>query len=200
MDGLSSASLEAIEQKIQAAIRTEDYRHALDLLAHTYLDTVFRYCFRMLSADTARARDVTQQVFEVVCKGIIRYRGEASVKTWLLAIAHKQCLKEIATRERRQNIFHRQQQHIADQLHDHPIRGTATIILSEEWLTRLAQALEQIEPAERSLLIMRFGIGVSHELSPEEIARVLGLSRATVYRKLQEALGRLRRMMHDDTA
>ena len=89
---------EAVDRKIQASIFKGDHRRALDLLASTYLDTVFRYCWRVLNEDTTRARDVTQQVFEEVCKGIARYRGEASAKTWLLAIAHNQCLKDIEDR------------------------------------------------------------------------------------------------------
>jgi DNA-directed RNA polymerase specialized sigma subunit len=45
---------------------------------------------------------------------------------------------------------------------------------------------------------MRFGVGVANELSVEEIATILGLSRASAYRKLKEALARLRRMVHDE--
>ena len=65
-------------------------------------------------------------------------------------------------------------------------------------MTRLQWALTQLLPEERSVLVMRFGIGVSHELSATEIAQILGLSRAGAYRKLHEALARLRRIMHDD--
>jgi RNA polymerase sigma-70 factor (ECF subfamily) len=189
---------ESVEQQIQAAIDTEDYPRALELLARTYLDPVFRYCFRILNEDTIRARDVTQQVFEELCKGITRYRGEASVKTWLLAIAHNQCLKDIDRRERRSNILREQEGSVAAHVHVDPPPEVESVVLSQEWLTRLQWALTQLAPDARSMVVMRFGIGVAHELSVAEIANVLGISRAAAYRKLQEALARLRRIMHDE--
>jgi RNA polymerase sigma-70 factor (ECF subfamily) len=152
----------------------------------------------VLNEDTSRAKDVTQQVFEEVCRGIARYRGESSVKTWLLAIAHHQCLKEIATCERRRSILGQHRDDVAAHLHaDSPIL-TESAVLSQEWLAWLTRALDQLDPEDRSILIMRFGVGVSHELSAAEIAQILGISRAAAYRRLQEALVYLRRMMPDD--
>jgi RNA polymerase sigma-70 factor (ECF subfamily) len=152
----------------------------------------------MLHNDPARANDVTQQVFEEVCKGIATFRGEASIKTWLLAIARHQCLKDIGVRARRQSVLQSHSESVETQVHTPPPQGAEVLALSEEGLTRLQWALTQLLPEERSVLVMRFGIGVSHELSATEIAQVLGLSRAGTYRKLHEALARLRRIMHDE--
>jgi RNA polymerase sigma-70 factor (ECF subfamily) len=187
-----------VDAQVQAAIAAGEYRQALDLLAHAYLDLVFGYCFRVLNEDTPRAKDVTQQVFEEVCRGIARYRGESSVKTWLLAIAHHQCLKEIATCERRRSILGQHQGDVADHLHTNPPILAESAMLSQEWLVWLTRALEQLDPEDRSILIMRFGVGVSQELSAAEIAQILGISRAAAYRRLQEALVHLRRMIPDD--
>ena len=51
----------AVETQVQTCISRGEYRGALELLARTYLDTVYRYCLRMLHEDTGRARDVTQR-------------------------------------------------------------------------------------------------------------------------------------------
>jgi RNA polymerase sigma-70 factor, ECF subfamily len=187
-----------VEAQVRAAVAAREYSHALELLAQAYLDLIFGYCFRVLNADTPRAKDVTQQVFEEVCRGIARYRGESSVKTWLLAIAHHQCLKDIATCERRRSILHQHQDEVATHIHaDSPIPSESAVP-SQEWLAWLTWALDQLDPEDRSILIMRFGIGVPHELSALEIAQILGISRAAAYRRLQEALVHLRRMMPDD--
>lgn len=187
-----------VDTQVRVAIAAGEYSQALELLAQAYLDLIFGYCFRVLNADTPRAKDVTQQVFEEVCRGIARYRGEASVKTWLLAIAHHQCLKDIATCERRRSLLHQHQDEVAGQLHaDSPIPAESAVP-SQEWLAWLTSALEQLDPEDRSILIMRFGIGVAHELSALEIAQILGVSRAAAYRRLQEALVHLRRMRPDD--
>jgi RNA polymerase sigma-70 factor, ECF subfamily len=187
-----------VDAQVQAAIAAGEYKRALELLAQAYLDLVFGYCFRVLNENTSRAKDVTQQVFEEVCRGIARYRGESSVKTWLLAIAHHQCLKEMATCERRKNILRQHQEDIAAHLHVDPPILAESAIVSQQWLARLTWALDQLDPEDRSILIMRFGVGVPHELSAAEIAQILGISRAAAYRRLQEALEHLRRMMPND--
>ena len=71
-------------------------------------------------------------------------------------------------------------------------------MLSREWLARLTWALDRLTPEDRSILIMRFGVGVSHELSAPEIAQILGISRAAAYRRLQEALARTGRIVQYD--
>jgi RNA polymerase sigma-70 factor (ECF subfamily) len=187
-----------VDAQVQAAIAAGEYKRALELLAHAYLDLVFGYCLRVLYEDTARAKDVTQQVFEEVCRGIAGYRGDSSLKTWLLAIAHHQCLKEIATYERRRSILGQHQGDVMAHLHANPPLLAESAMLSQEWLAWLTRALDRLEPEDRSILIMRFGIGVSHELSAAEIAQILGISRAAAYRRLQEALVHLRRMMPDE--
>jgi RNA polymerase sigma factor (sigma-70 family) len=187
-----------VDAQVRAAVAAGEYSHALELLAQAYLDLIFAYCFRVLNADTPRAKDVTQQVFEEVCRGITRYRGEASVKTWLLAIAHHQCLKDIAMCERRRSLLHQHQDDVVSQLHADSSISVESAVPSHEWLAWLTLALEQLDPEDRSILIMRFGIGMPHELSALEIAQILGISRAAAYRRLQEALGHLRRMRPDD--
>ena len=187
-----------VDAQVRAAIAAGEYSQALELVAQTYLDLIFGYCFRVLNADAPRAKDVTQQVFEEMCWGITRYRGDSSVKTWLLAIAHHQCLKDIATCARRRSLLQQHRDDVATQLYADAPTPAESAVPSHEWLVWLASALEQLDPEDRSILIMRFGIGMPHELSALEIAQILGISRAAAYRRLQEALVHLRRMRPDN--
>jgi RNA polymerase sigma-70 factor (ECF subfamily) len=188
----------SVHDEVRTAIAAGAYQQALELLAQAYMDTVYRYCCRMLRGDTGRAMDVTQQVYEEACKGIVGFRGASSAKTWLFAIARNQCLKEIVVHERHSDLLHMHRADLARRVHTEPSWGSEAEVLSQDGLRRLQWALDQLEPEERSLLIMRFGVGVANELSVEEIATILGLSRASAYRKLKEALARLRRMVHDE--
>ena len=191
---------EWVGEEVTAALASGAPHRALEMIAHAYLDTVYAYCCRMLNGDPGRARDVTQQVFEEVCKGIAAFRGESSAKTWLLAIARNQCLKEIASRSRRGDLLHHRQNDVAYAAHRESSGHTETALLSREGLTRLQWGLDQLDPESRSLLAMRFGLGAAHEVSMEELAALLGVSRASAYRKLKEALARLKRMVDDDAA
>ena len=126
------------------------------------------------------------------------FRGDASTKTWLLAIARNQCLKEISVRERHGALLREHQEDVLEQVHTTAPRGSEAMVLSREGLGRLQEALNRLDPETRSMLILRFGVGVPHEVPVDELADMLGLSRATAYRRLQEALARLKRMLHDD--
>lgn len=191
---------ESSEAKIRTLIAAGKHHRAMELLAETYLEPAYRYCFHMLNGDAGRANDVTQQVFEEACKAIGSYRGAASTKTWLMAIARNCCLKEMDTQQRHKALLRENVEHVASRMHSEPPPVSEAVLLSHEWLASLQGALEQLEPEARSILVMRFGVGMSHEFSVNEIVQVLGISRAAVYRKLQEALEGLKRIMHDDAS
>src|SRR5262245_33833728 len=135
---------ESTDQQIQASAAAGDYRETLELLARTYLDTVFHYCCRILNGDRALAEDVTQQVFEEACKGIAEFREEASAKTWLLAIAHNLALKEIHRRGHRARLLDTHAAEVTAHAHAAPVPESESEVLSQEWLGRLQWALGQL--------------------------------------------------------
>jgi RNA polymerase sigma factor (sigma-70 family) len=144
--GASDSAL--VDAQVQAAITAGEHKYALELLTQAYLDLVFGYCVRVLNEHTSRAKDVTQQVFEEVCRGLARYRGESSVKTWLLAIAHYQCLKEMTTGERRRNILRQHQDDVAAHLHaEAPILAESAVLAQER---RHGEAARRIASPMRS--------------------------------------------------
>lgn len=51
-------------------------------------------------ADESSADDLTQETFLRAARGIRRFRGDASARTWLFAIAHHVCASELRTRLR----------------------------------------------------------------------------------------------------
>src|SRR5262249_36646451 len=170
---MAEGPLESLEQQIRAATAAGEYRRALDLLARTYLETVFHYCCRMLNGDRTLAEDVTQQVFEEACKGIAAFREASSAKTWLLAIAHHLALKERQTGGRRARLLATHAADVTAHVHAAPAPESEAAVLSHEWLRRLQWALGQLEPAERSILMMRFGGERREELPADEIAQIL---------------------------
>ena len=53
--------------------------------------------------DAAHGEEVAQEVFLGAYAAMLRFRQEASLRTWLLAIARKQCLR---ARKPRQSIVY----------------------------------------------------------------------------------------------
>ena len=152
----------------------------------------------MLHEDTGRARDVTQQVFEEVCKGITSYRGESSVKTWLLAITRNQCLKEIDTHVRRSAMLRDHVMQVESQVHTRHTQNQRRLSYPR-WLSRLQAGLARLAPEDRSVLVMRFGIGVSSSFPPRRLRKSWGYPGLVPIARCTRRWRISRRIMHDET-
>jgi RNA polymerase sigma-70 factor (ECF subfamily) len=64
---------------------------AFERLLDEYRDKVFRLACSLLG-DQASAEDATQEIFLKIWKALADFRGEASVSTWIYAIARNTCL------------------------------------------------------------------------------------------------------------
>jgi RNA polymerase sigma-70 factor (ECF subfamily) len=53
----------------------------------TYVDEIYRYVFLRTGMDKALAEDVTQNIFLEVYRGIKRFKGLCSERTWIFKIA-----------------------------------------------------------------------------------------------------------------
>jgi RNA polymerase sigma-70 factor, ECF subfamily len=121
------------------------------------------------------------------------FRGSASVRTWLFAIAHKQCLQAIRSRRRRSCFEHTQRDVIAATAHRD--QQPAPDEDSELQLQRVKHSLSRLNQAERALLIIRYDTGLPFI----DIAHILGSSVASVRRRLTRTLQHLREVMPHDT-
>jgi RNA polymerase sigma-70 factor, ECF subfamily len=187
----------SVDEQMQTWVAAGTYRPALTLLAETYLEPVFRYCLRMCQGQPTLAEEVTQQVFEAACRGIAQFRAEASVKTWLFAIAHHQVLHALEQQQRQRALQHTQTATIRAHGHAAPAPSPECVMQTHQDLAQLRAALAQaaLAPVDRSIVLLRFGLHGQEALSVADIATILGLSRDMVYRRLTHALDQLRRSM-----
>jgi RNA polymerase sigma-70 factor (ECF subfamily) len=187
----------SVDEQVQTWLAAGAYRPALTLLAETYLEPIFRYCLRMCQGHTALAEEVTQQVFEAACRGIAQFRAEASIKTWLFAIAHHQVLHALAHQQRQRVLQHTQSAAITGHGHVAPAPDPEGVVEAYHDVARLQAALDQaaLAPVDRSIILLRFGMHGQEALAVADIATLLGLSRDMVYRRLTHTLAQLRRSM-----
>jgi RNA polymerase sigma factor (sigma-70 family) len=189
---------EPVDEEIQTYLAAQMYAQAWKLLADSYYGAVFRYCVGMLDGDLERARDVTQDVFTEVSRALSRYRGDAMVRTWLLTVARNLCWKHLKRGTTRGAKARSYPEMIADHNHCPPPPDPALRALSQEQLRQLRRALAQLPHELREVLVLLYGLGdFPSVLSADEIAGIVGISRATVYRRRDEGLAELRRIMHD---
>ena len=65
---------------------------------------VLKLCRGYMKGDAVAAEDLAQEVFVKVWRGLDRFRGEASAKTWIYRITVNTCLQEIRTKKRRPQV------------------------------------------------------------------------------------------------
>jgi RNA polymerase sigma-70 factor (ECF subfamily) len=184
-------SLRGYDESIHQALADDDFRGALESLVRGYQHVMVGFCTNMLG-DADWGAEVAQEVFLAAYRALPGFRGQASVRTWLFAIARKQCLKVLRNRRRRSHLEHDQQDTIATLAHRDP-----PALPGEDPETRVLQVqqrLQQLDNMERAILMMRYDA----ELPIVDMAHVLGISVSSVRRRLAAALQRLREVMHDD--
>lgn len=163
----------------------------------TYFDPVFRLFLRR-GIPRESARDLTQETFLRVYRGIERFRGEASVRTWVFHIAANVWRNEV----RRLRTEKREAQEVSLQAltesgpqiaADRRFAGWAgepgalEEILEDERRKKLHEALRNLPARMRRCVLLRIHGGLKYR----EIAVLMGTSIETVKSQLSQAQGRL---------
>ena len=156
-------------------------------LFSAYGDTVYGFCLRMVrSRDDAL--DIRQEVFARAVGAIGKFRGEASIKTWLLQIARNLCLTHIAAAKKNMECAS-DHDWVANVASEEP--GGDCSAASNELREALELAIGELEPVFREALLLREVEGLSYE----EIARVAGVSIDTVKTRIHRARLKLRKRL-----
>lgn len=187
---MDSDKHKAYDEAVRSEIARGDFRRALEVLVEGYQHFIVSFCIHMLG-EMAYGEEVAQNVFLAVYSALPAFRQHASVRTWLLAIARKQCFKALRDGQRRRHLEYAQRDVIAAAVHRAP--QTSPEHDPEAQLRRVRQSLLQLHQEDRALLMMRYDA----DLSLAEIAEVLDISQASVRRRLARALRRLQEVMGD---
>jgi RNA polymerase sigma-70 factor (ECF subfamily) len=152
---------------------------------------------RAIVHDRQAAEDVLQDTFLAAFRSAGSYRHEASVASWLYAIARHSAYRR-TTRSRREVTA---DDRAIERLGVEAGWGRDDVEVAAsraELRAQLAAALGELDPEEREILALRDGLG----LSGEETAAALGTTVAAMKSRLHRArlrlAGRLRGGYHGD--
>ncbi|PYQ22037.1 MAG: hypothetical protein DMF79_06815 [Acidobacteria bacterium] len=176
----SSGMREDEREAVEACQRGE--REAFDRLVERFQRDVYRLCYRYVN-NHEDANDVAQEVFLKAYRAIRRFRGDSSFSTWLYRIAVNTCLNFRSARKP-------QTEELPEALAD-PRAGVAASLESDERACRVRDAIRRLPEKQRATLILK----VYHDLTHEEVARILGSTVGTVKANLFHALGNLRKLV-----
>lgn len=126
--------------------------------------------------DAALAEDVTQDTLIKAWQALPSFRGESSLKSWVLRIAHNTA---VSTLRRRRDVLRE-----PTELPERPTRETVeSRVQGREALREFEDALGGLDDLSRSIVVMR----EIEQLSYDEISEALGVPLPTVKTRLLRA-------------
>ena len=169
------------DRALVAALRAGD-RHAFGLLVDQETPMIYRACLRILGRPHD-AEDVAQEAFLAAFRSIGGFRGEGSVRGWLMRIATRQAFRRLAQRRPTADLDTLRGPMLADSSAD-PTR----VVLAAERSSGIREAVAGLPDPYRETVALRFFA----ELSLAEIAETTGRPLNTVKTHLRRGLERLR--------
>ncbi len=149
---------------------------AFDELFKRHGGRVLGYCARIVG-DKALGEDIAQEVWIRVAKAAPDYRPSpgASLRSWLLTISRNLALNDLRKRKRLVD-WPEEGDAKAEASLDLERESVEQILIRETDRARVAKAIDGLEDAKRTALML----WMNEEMSHEEIAKELGSSAAAV--------------------
>lgn len=146
---------------------------AFHTLYQRYSKIVFGYSFKIVR-QRATAEDISQDVWVKIVKLASAYRGEGSVKGWLLTIVRNQSISHLRSHKRMATVD-------AQGISENETVGfdpkeTENTLLRGFELSKLKKSMDEL-PEEQRLALLFF---VSENMSYEDIARELATTESAV--------------------
>jgi RNA polymerase sigma-70 factor, ECF subfamily len=141
----------------------------------------------LVTGERVLAEEIVQDTMLAVWRGAGSFRGESSVRSWVIAIARRQTRDRLRSRRLRvvDDAF------LADQPSSGP--GPEVMALDRAELADVMAAIRKLVPAHREVLGLVFGSG----LSLPEVAGVLEVPVGTVKSRLTAARAALSRILNE---
>lgn len=165
-----------MEIKIARAAKGDEEAMA-DIVSEHY-PSIYRFCVRRIGSDIAE--DAAQETFLTAWKSIKTFKGQSSLRTWLLGIANNTC-RNLSRKRRIEDRI--------DQVSAEPSVASPEVeVVNREAIT---QALNKLSPEHREVVLLHEFEGLSYL----EASEILGVPEGTVKSRLYHAFIALRRQL-----
>ena len=179
--------------------------HAFATAVDPYRGELHAHCYRMLGS-VHDAEDALQEALLRAWRGLAKFEGRSSLRSWLYTIATNTCLDLIARRPKRvlpidygpptdphvapgrpivESVWIEPYPDEVPGLEDGFAAPDAEYELRESVELAFVAAMQHLAPTQRAVLIMRLVLG----FSAKEVAQALGTTVAAVNSALQRARG-----------
>lgn len=174
-----------------------DLKHAVTLdndtlyqIMDDFGNDVWNYAF-FLTGSRDHADDISQEVFIKAYQGIHTYRGEASLKTWLITITRNTVHSYRRSRFFRQSLgsklFSIDDEKTAESSalssHSRIAPSAEAIVMEQHYEDSIWEIIMSLSVKSREVLIL----ALKYEMKIHEIAKILHISEGTVKSRLSRA-------------
>jgi RNA polymerase sigma-70 factor (ECF subfamily) len=163
--------------------------YSLDEIMKQYGRDVWNYAY-ILTKNTTMAEDITQDVFLQAYRNISTFRGEATLKTWLLRITHNISFNY------RNTAFFRRVSLIGLIFPTQATYSTEDIVLEHEFSSEVWQAVLNLPAKFREVLVLE----AKYELTLSEIADLLQISNGAVRSRISRARAKMSDLIKGELA
>ena len=186
MNSVSQTDPQAVadEDLVRACVAGD--RAAFDVLVTRHQRQVYRLCYRFVG-NHEDAAELAQDAFVRAYRALSKFERSSKFSTWLHRITVNVCLNRLSLK--------RPMREALTDVAAMPARAEAAdaAVLREERAARVRAAIARLPKKQRATLILR----AYHDLSHDEIARVLGNSVGAVKANFFHALANLKKLLNE---
>jgi RNA polymerase sigma-70 factor (ECF subfamily) len=169
-------SLSPVEEEIQARLEQKLYGAAFDLIQKHYIHKIMRLAYSILGNRTL-AEETVQDILVRIWRALQGFRGDASISTWVFAIARNTSLSAVR-RATAQRVL---------SLDESVVRSAAELVPAPGFAESRTPDIEKLvsrlpDPYRRVIMLYYM-----EERSYEDVARLLDLPIGTVRTHLHRA-------------
>lgn len=156
----------------------------LNLMMDQYGQDIWNYAY-FLTKNRSMSDDITQDVFLKVYSNIQSYRGESSLKTWLLAITRN------VSRNHLHTAFIRKVLLVDLVLPPGTGRSAEDEFLENEAANEIWKNVFKLPAKHREVIVLQ----AKYQLSIQEMSDILGIPQGTVKSRLSDARRKMRKLI-----
>ncbi len=171
------------DDPIVALIHAGQKREAISSCVRDHGASMGRLCMALLG-NQAEAEETVQEALIAAFDGFDSYRGEGSLRAWLMGIARRMCARRLAKRVRRERRLRL--------VHDAGVDSELPddVLERHRRAERVRAALDELKPSDREAVLLRYETGLSYR----EIGQLCGIEEAAARKRTSRALLRLREL------
>ncbi|QUL53675.1 sigma-70 family RNA polymerase sigma factor [Paenibacillus tritici] len=156
-------------------------------MMETYGSDVWNYAF-FLTRSREQASDISQEVFLKAYKSIGKYRGQATLKTWLLTITRNTAFSL------RKSSFWRRFTPLGSHQDQGGTLSAEQEAIGNQYANHIWEIIMELPDKYREVLVL----DIQQDLSVAELSALLGIAQGTVKSRLGRARMKVRTAMKEE--